>query len=301
MLNTQSHQHIDLSLNINHNDEEQSEIEIQKIIDEFDSSEDGTHGSITVLPNKSLRVRKGAETVVSKFPLYAEGRWWVQDISSTLPAIGLISALKSRYDDFSNVHIVDMCAAPGGKSSQLLAAGFGKVTAIEANERRCRRFRENLDRLGLQERCEVAVCPGQEWQPSNDNGDNEVAAVLVDVPCSATGTGTKRPDVLKKDTSDLESLLQIQEILANHCADNILSVGGIMVYATCSLLKSESEDQVEKLIQRGGVETLPFTPGEIPGFDSAIDENGWLRVLPGMCGGEMNFCDGFFVARLIKV
>lgn len=74
-----------------------------------------------------------------------------------------------------------------------------------------------------------------------------------------------------------------------------------MVYATCSLLKSESEDQVMKLVQRGDVKTLPFVPGEIPGFDKAIDDNGWLRVLPGALGGQLNFCDGFFVARLVKI
>ena len=194
--------------------------------------------------------------------------------------------------------LVFLFSAPGGKTSQLLAAGFGKVTAIEASERRCKRLRENLKRLGFQNRCEVVVSPGQDWV--NEDSGNEVAAVLVDVPCSATGTGNRRPDVLQKDTTDLESLHQIQEILANHCVDNILSKNGIMVYATCSLLKSESEDQVTKLIQRGGVTTLPFEPGEIPGFDKCIDENGWLRVIPGTLGDQLDYCDGFFVARLIK-
>lgn len=172
------------------------------------------------------------------------------------------------------------------------------MTAIEANERRCRRLRENLDRLDLEQSCEVVVSPGQEWV--NEDGNNEVTAVLVDVPCSATGTGNRRPDVLQKDTADLNSLHEIQEILANHCVENILSKGGVMIYATCSLLKSESEDQVTKLLQRGDVTTLPFEPGEIPGFDNAIDENGWIRVIPGQLGGLLDYCDGFFVARLTK-
>ena len=159
-------------------------------------------------------------------------------------------------------------------------------------------MKENLNRLDLDKRCEVVVLPGQEWV--NQDRSNKVAAILVDVPCSATGTGNRRPDVLQKDTADLESLHQIQEKLANHCVDNILSKDGVMIYATCSLLKSESEDQVTKLLQRGGVETLPFEPGEIPGFDNAIDQNGWLRVIPGMIGGPLNYCDGFFVARLKK-
>lgn len=178
-----------------------------------------------------------------------------------------------------------------------MAAGFGKVTAIEANERRSRLLRENLDRLDFEQRCEVVVSPGQDWV---NKDDNEVAAILVDVPCSATGTGNRRPDVLQKDTSDLEQLHEIQEILANHCVDNILSKDGIMIYATCSLLKSESEDQVTKLLERDDVTTLPFERGEIPGFDDAIDENGWLRIIPGRLGGQLNYCDGFFVARLTK-
>jgi 16S rRNA (cytosine967-C5)-methyltransferase len=303
LMDANSHQHVDLSLNIKHlfrNNDIVVQDEIQPIIDEFQSSsDDNQHGSIILLPNKSLRIKKGTENVVSNFPLYNEGSWWVQDVSSTLPAIGLISAMNNRYDDFSKLHIVDMCAAPGGKTSQLLAAGFGKVTAIENNQRRCRRLRENLSRLGLQDRCEVVVSTGQDW--FKDDGSDDIAAILLDVPCSATGLGMRRPDVMQKGTNDLDSLLEIQEILANHCINNILSKGGILVYATCSLLKRESEDQVKKLIQRGIVETLPFTPGELgPGFDDAIDSNGWLRLLPGALSGELKYCDGFFVARLIK-
>lgn len=300
-LNADAYQHVDLSLNIPHlhddDNEEFVDNEIQKVVNEFESM--GTnHGDITLLPNKSIRVKRGTENVVSKYPLYDEGRWWVQDVSSTLPAIGLISALNKRNEKFSDLHVVDMCSAPGGKASQLLSAGFGKVTAIESNQRRCRRLTENLQRLGLEERCDVIVSAGQDW--TNKDGTN-IAAVLVDVPCSATGTGNRRPDVLQKDTTDLKLLLEIQGILSNHCIDNILTVGGIMVYATCSLLKCESEDQVEKLMKRGDVETIPFTAGEIPGFDGAIDDNGWLRVLPGVLGNDMNYCDGFFVARLMKV
>ena len=138
---------------------------------------------------------------------------------------------------------------------------------------------------------------GQEWNPEEGT---EIAGVLVDVPCSATGTGNKRPDVLRKD-GDLGNLIETQSMLANHCADNILESGGIMVYATCSLLKRESEDQVQALLSRGTMKTLPFTKGEIRGFDDAIDENGWLRVLPGVLDGELKQCDGFFVARLEKL
>ena len=196
--------------------------------------------------------------------------------------------------------MVDMCAAPGGKTSQLLSAGF-QVTAIEANARRSRRLLENLERLRFgEDQCEVVVSPGQEWTPEENDEGLGVSGILVDVPCSATGTGNKRPDVLRKD-DDLGNLLETQEILANHCADNVLLSGGIMVYATCSLLARESEDQVQKLLQRGTMKTLPFGKDEIPGFEHAIDENGWLRVLPGVLDGELKQCDGFFVARLEKL
>lgn len=185
------------------------------------------------------------------------------------------------------------CSAPGGKASQLLSVG-NFVTAIEANPRRSHRLIENLKRLDLNDRVEIVVEEGQYWVPTHP-----VHGILLDVPCSATGTGARRPDVLRRD-SDLTQLTIIQETLANHCADKILDDGGVMVYATCSLLKEESEDQVRKLIERGNVETLPIQPHEVPGFVDAIDSNGWLRVLPGLLDGVLRSTDGFFVARLIR-
>ena len=292
------------------------------------SNSDNDHDTnqTVLLPHGMIRTKKLGGAVHS-WPLYEEGVWWIQDASSALPAIALCNGLAAQQQqqkqnkkdvDFSQLHVVDMCSAPGGKCAQLLSAGMGHVTAIEANARRSRRLHENLERLGFtKDQCTVVVSQGQEWLPSNNSDDkiDSINGILVDVPCSATGTGSKRPDVLRKDPDVLDGLLQTQEALANHCADNLLQKGGIMVYATCSLLKRESEDQVHKLISRGqktnkenkdvdnvGVmETLPFVPGEIPGFDGAIDENGWLRVLPGMLEGELESCDGFFVARLIKV
>ncbi|KAL7543556.1 hypothetical protein ACHAXR_012836 [Thalassiosira sp. AJA248-18] len=252
-----------------------------------------------ILPQGSIRVGSSLKGDVKSWPEYDQGTWWVQDASSTLPALALTRALLDRYpgDDFSDIHVVDMCAAPGGKTSQLLSAGFGHVTAIEASPRRSRRLIENLGRLNLTEKCQVVVEEGQNWLPSNEGG--HVHGILLDVPCSATGTGGRRPDVLRRD-SNLTELLQIQEILANHCADNILGASGVMVYATCSILKEESEAQVQKLIERGNMETLPIQAHEVPGFEDAIDGNGWLRVLPGNIEGELSSTDGFFVARLVR-
>jgi len=293
---------IDISVNYepgtSTNEERQSQQ--QKIQEAFG---DGTE----ILPHGSIRVGESVTGAVTEWPLYKEGSWWVQDASATLPALALYNTLSRNADaedGVSNMHVVDLCAAPGGKTAQLVSLGFGSVTAVELSPRRSRRLVENLERLNMQDKCTVCIADGSEWVPGNDK---EVAGVLVDVPCSATGTGSKRPDVLRRD-EELGNLLQVQEKLAQHCADHILAPGGIMVYATCSILKQESEDQVEKLLKRGRndgdgalLETVPFTPGEIPGFDNAIDDNGWLRVLPGMLHGSFASCDGFFVARLKRI
>ena len=186
-----------------------------------------------LLPQGSLRIGASLCGDVSQWPGYNDGIWWVQDASSTLPAIVLSQALSKKYDgDLNSLHVLDMCSAPGGKTSQLASAGFGRVTAIEASERRSKRLVENLDRLNLSDQCKVMVEKGQNYIPSKDE---EIHGILLDVPCSATGTGRGRPDVLRR-SSDISQLTSVQKLLANHCA-NILHPGGIMVYATCSILK----------------------------------------------------------------
>ncbi|KAL7549841.1 hypothetical protein ACHAWF_013101 [Thalassiosira exigua] len=251
-------------------------------------------GSI-LLPQGSIRVPASLKGDVKNWPDYDKGTWWVQDASSTLPASLLTrSLLQYSEDNLEDMHVVDMCSAPGGKTSQLLSAGFGHVTAVEASPRRSRRLIENLNRLGLGEKCQVVVQEGQSWTP-----DHVVHGILCDVPCSATGTGARRPDVLRRD-SDIKELLETQQSLASHCANNILEPGGVMVYATCSTLKEESENQARKLESLEGLETLRIQADEVPGFEDAIDENGWIRVLPGTLPGDLRSADGFFVARLIK-
>ena len=176
------------------------------------------------------------------------------------------------------------------------------MTAIEVSEKRTRPLKENIGRLQLGDRCEIVVADGREWVPND--GCKTVYGVLADVPCSATGVGSRRPDVLRKSADVLDELLVTQRELAAHAVDDILAIGGTIVYATCSLLKQESEDQVEWLLSRedGAImETDPILPGEIPGFDNAIDENGWLRILPGVLPGSLKYCDGFFVARLKRI
>ncbi len=251
-----------------------------------------------LLEHGSIRVPEQQSSVVSRWPGYDEGEWWVQDPSASLPALALYQTMISKDTrNTQELHVVDLCSAPGGKTAQLCSMGFGRVTAVEVSDRRVKGLRENLERLGMIDRCEIVVADGREWKPSNDC---YVDAVLLDAPCSATGVGSRRPDVLQK-SPDLREITKLQRELAVHVVDDLLGPGGVIVYATCSLLKSESEDQMKFLLSRKEgpeLETIPFQPGEIPGFDEAIDENGWLRILPGHLPGSMRHCDGFFVARM---
>jgi len=270
--------------------------EQRTLLESFCSSfNSDTTNHLHILPNGSLRAEATLFGHVSSWPLYNDGNWWVQDASSTIPALALIKTLFQDQSDVSTLHVVDFCAAPGGKTAQLISAGFGRVTAIESNERRSKRLRENLKRLNLHDSCEIIVADGRSWSPQEKN---DISGILLDVPCSSTGTGARHGSVLRK-TNNLSELLEIQESLANHCA-NILPVHGVMIYSTCSLLKQESEHQVEKLLKRGDLETIPFQRDEILGFDDAIDDQGWIRVLPGVLPGDLSKCDGFFVARLRK-
>ena len=251
-----------------------------------------------ILPQGSIRVVNPPPGLISTWPMYKEGLWWCQDPSATIPAIALYQALSEQGTKSVHTrHVIDLCAAPGGKTAQLSNYNFAGITAVEVSAKRCERLIDNMKRL--RHNWHVVVTDGCNYLP-----EELVDAVLVDVPCSATGTGSKRPDVLRRD-SDLTELLRIQQRLVRHVADHMIQVGGVIVYATCSLLKQESEDQVTKLLARTDssvkLETLPFHIGEIPGFDEAIDSNGWIRVLPGALEGSLGQCDGFFVARLHRI
>lgn len=257
-------------------------------------------GEAVVLPTGSIRVPEQTTPLVSRWPGYSEGDWWVQDPSATLPALALYNALRSGSQSLEDFHVVDLCSAPGGKTAQLCTMGFGLVTAVEISPRRTKQLSENLKRLRLEEKCRVLVADGRHFFPQDEE---RVDAVLLDAPCSATGVASRRPDVLRKPLN-LNELHTVQRELVVHTVDNLLSVGSLMIYATCSLLKSESEDQMEWLLARkegNKMETVPFQIGEIPGFDGAIDENGWIRVVPGQLESTLADCDGFFVCRMKRV
>lgn len=282
---------------------------------------DRASSSPEILPTGSIRIGKSSGPV-SKWPLYDSGDWWVQNPSATLPAIALWNSLSNRHgeDDAKDMHVVDLCSAPGGKTAQLCSFGFGRVDAIEVDERRSKVLLQNLRRLGMEDACSVVLANATQWRPSVDISHDDgsistrtfVDGIIIDAPCTATGTASRRPEVLTK-AMNLEELGRTQRQILAHAADGLLKPGGIMVYATCSLLKQEGEDQVNWLLSASRtvesnnaktvstMQTVPFLPGEIPGFDDAIDENGWLRILPGTLPGPLRYCDGFFVARLKKV
>ena len=201
-----------------------------------------------ILPQGSIRVPNPPPGPVSTWPLYQAGVYWFQDPAATLPALALLESLRNNGASVKDMHVVDLCSAPGGKTAQLCNFGFASVTAIEISARRSGRLEQNRERLRMD--WEVVIADACEWIPNTDEAAG-VDAVLIDVPCTATGTASKRPDVLRRD-SDLTELLGTQQALARHAADNIVKVGGILVYATCSLLKQESEDQVMKLLHRKG-------------------------------------------------
>jgi 16S rRNA (cytosine967-C5)-methyltransferase len=283
-------------ISVNHPPESSDEERAEKL--NFVKDQFSTFQEAELLPHGSIRVPPNHVGSVAKWPLYEEGDWWVQDASASLPAIALYKGLMTGGRRAGDIHVVDLCCAPGGKTAQLCASGFGKISAVEISSRRIKPLTDNLERLKMNNRCEVIVADGSEWV-----SDEAIDGVLVDAPCSATGVGSRRPDVLRR-SPDIAELTDMQRRLAVHTVDNLLKPGGIMVYATCSLLKQESEDQMKWLMSRSSgavMETVPFTPGEIPGFDEAIDENGWMRVLPGVLPGSLGSCDGFFVARLRRV
>ncbi len=217
---------------------------------------------------------------------FDEGAWWVQDAAAALPA-QLLNVTAGQT-------VIDLCAAPGGKTAQLIAAG-GTVTAIDNNRKRLDRLRRNLKRLHLS--ASLVLGDGTDYCPSAP-----VDAILVDAPCSATGTIRRRPDILnKRDAADISALQQLQwKLVAN--ALGWLRAGGRMIYATCSLQPEEGEDIISAIIEgANGQYTIdPITTDQAGIFARSITDNGCMRILPNdYC--DIGGVDGFFIARLLSL
>lgn len=231
----------------------------------------------TVLQTGSVRLP--ARLALAEVPGFEQGAWWVQDAAATLPAMAL------RGDG----PVLDLCAAPGGKTMQLAAIGRD-VTAVDLSDERLRRVRENLDRTGLD--AEIVAADLLQWSPPAP-----VQAILLDAPCSATGTLRRHPDLGHRiDGSKITELVDLQTRLIEQ-AYQWLAPGGVMVWCTCSLLRAEGEDLAARLVQTlDGAEPMPITPEDgIP--LSFIDARGCLRTRPDHWA-DLGGLDGFFAMRL---
>ncbi|MDD2325848.1 MAG: transcription antitermination factor NusB [Alphaproteobacteria bacterium] len=237
-----------------------------------------------LLPTGSLRLAAGSAPI-PELEGFAEGAWWVQDAAAALPAT-LLGDVKGR-------RVMDLCAAPGGKTLQLAAKG-AKVSAVDRSAKRLERLKENLERTGL----EAAIfCADAQ---SCKLGE-KVHFVLLDAPCSATGTIRRHPDVQRlKTPNDVARMAALQARLLDHVAADVLAENGMMVYAVCSLQPEEAEQQVEAFLARHpSFSRQPIDPSEVGNEASLITPQGDLRCLP--CHWpELGGLDGFFAARLVN-
>jgi 16S rRNA (cytosine967-C5)-methyltransferase len=234
-----------------------------------------------VLPTGSVRFPAG--TRVADVPGFAEGQCWVQDAAAALPA-GLLG-LRARE------RVADLCAAPGGKTGQLAASG-ASVVAVDRDQARLARLQENLRRWDLP--AETVAADAGIWQPGE-----LFDAVLLDAPCSATGTIRRHPDVPHlKRPRDVETLAEAQDRLLAAAA-GLLRPGGRLVYAVCSRQPEEGAPRVGAALARGGLRHDPIRPEELPGLPEAVTREGFLRTHPGLWA-ERGGMDGFFAARMVK-
>jgi 16S rRNA (cytosine967-C5)-methyltransferase len=238
-----------------------------------------------VLPTGSVRL--DSHVRVPDLDGYAEGEWWVQDAAAALPA----RLLNPR----PGMRIADLCAAPGGKSAELAAAG-ALVTTVDRSAERLKVLSANFERLKLE--CEIVVADALSFNPGTFD------AVLLDAPCLATGTIRRHPDVAwTKRPSDLPILTKLQSQLLDK-AVALANPGGRIVYCTCSLEPEEGEQQVSALLRRNpDVRREPISAAEIGGMADCVTPDGDLRTLPCHLWGEdprRSGLDGFFAARLLK-
>ena len=232
------------------------------------------------LPTGSWRLHEAGQ--ISALPGYASGDWWVQDAAAALPARILAPKKGER--------ILDMCAAPGGKTLQLSALG-ADVTALDVSDSRMQRVRENLKRTGL--KADILV---QDGMTHNGNYD----AILLDAPCSATGTIRRHPDLpFAKDGSEFGGLIALQSELLAH-AWSLLAPGGRLMFCTCSLLPDEGEVQVEEALGAFSDMSVDREALNLPGIDPAwITAEGGLRLRPDYWSDQGGM-DGFYMAILRK-
>jgi len=235
-----------------------------------------------LLPTGTVRLREPSAPVPD-LPGFSGGAWWAQDAAAALPA-RLLGDVRDRK-------VLDLCAAPGGKTAQLAAAG-ARVTALDVSAERLRTLRGNLERLGLS--AGIVEADALEYV-----AETPYDAVLLDAPCSATGTARRHPEVLHLKTArQVESLARLQDRMLDRAAE-LVAPGGRIVYCTCSIQPEEGEVRARAFLRRHGdrFRPRPVTPEEVGGQAHFITEEGFLRTLPHMPVGTERHLDGFFAAR----
>ncbi|GFE66310.1 RsmB/NOP family class I SAM-dependent RNA methyltransferase [Litoreibacter roseus] len=234
-----------------------------------------------ILPTGTLRIDRSAQ--VTDLPGYHDGSWWVQDAAAALPVrmLGNVSGLTA----------LDLCAAPGGKTLQLISGG-AEVTALDHSQSRMKRLRENMRRTNLD--AKVVVADALEWQ-----AEEQFDLVVLDAPCSATGTIRRHPDLpFVKTGKELHDVFALQSDLIDRAVD-LLKPGGRLLYCTCSLLTEEGERQAKLAIERHGLLQLPVEIDALGVPETWVRDGGGLRTRPDLwqiCGG----IDGFFMIVLKK-
>ena len=226
---------------------------------------------------------------IRDLPGFSEGDWWVQDAAAAIPA--------RLFGDISGKRVADLCAAPGGKTAQLATAG-AQVTAVDLSRNRLRRLDENLDRLRLEAEQIEANC--LDWQP-----ETAFDAILLDAPCSSTGTVRRHPDIpWTKGPADIEKLAALQERMLRQSV-RLVRPGGTIVFSNCSLDPAEGEDIVQRVVEtEPSLQRSAINKAGWPGLEMAINKNGEMRTTPAMLPHDdpkLAGMDGFFAAVLIRL
>ena len=235
-----------------------------------------------VLPTGSVRLREARG--LTQMPGFADGNWWVQDIAATLPA--------RLLGDVREKRVIDLCAAPGGKTAQLASAG-AIVSAVDRSKERIAMLKTNVHRLKLQ--ADYVTTDASKWLPSFAPD-----AILLDAPCSATGTLRRHPDVAWHRTpEDIARLTSTQQTLLEH-AFGMLTVGGTLVYSVCSLQPQEGEQQITAFLAgHPTAQLVPVAPATLGGLKECITARGEVRTLPCHLP-DLGGMDGFYAAVIKK-
>ncbi len=235
------------------------------------------------LPTGTLRRTAGG--AVDELPGFGDGAWWIQDVAAAMP-VRLLGDVRDRL-------VIDLCAAPGGKTAQLAAAG-ARVLAVDRSPSRINRLSHNLSRLRLT--ADIITADATMWRPPV-----QADAVLLDAPCSGTGTIRRHPDIAWiKQPADIKKLTNVQDRLLD-AAVNMVKPGGLLVYCTCSLQPEEGAQRIDQLITRGArVVRDPATVNDVSGLSDVLTEAGELRTHPGLMSGQGGM-DGFYAVRLRRI